>query len=123
MVSGPDGEECDLRNHLEGWMGDNGVYAVCTSMYVQPVPLVVSNATHCESSKWQHTGKGDKEKEDEQTNSVILECGKRDKELMLLPTASFSRPAMVIDNAGHSSDHNKSLIVVKPRSFWPSEFI
>ena len=61
MVSGPDGEECDLRNHLEGWMGDDGVYAVCTSMYVQPVPLVVSNT----SSIWQHTGKGDKEKEDE----------------------------------------------------------
>ena len=123
MVSGPDGEECNLRNHLEGWMGDDGVYAVCTSMYAQPVTLVVSNATHCESSKWQHTGKGDKEKEDERTHSVILECGKRDKELMLLPTASFSRPAMVIDNAGHSSDHNKSLIVVKPRSFWPSEFV
>ena len=95
-------------------MGDDGVYAVCTSMYVQHVPLAVSNATRCESSKWQHTGKGDKEREDEQTHSVILECGKRDKELMLLPTASFSRPAMVIDNAGHSSDHNESLIVVKP---------
>ena len=104
-------------------MGDDGVYAVCTSMYAQPVPLVVSNATHCKSSKWQHTGKGDKEKEDEQTHSVILECGKRDKELMLLPTASFSCPAMVIDNAGCSSDHNESWIVVKPRSFWPSEFV
>ena len=92
-------------------------------MYAQPVPLVVSNATRCESSKWQHTGKGDKEKEDEQTNSVILECGKRDKELMLLPTASFSHPAMFIDNVGRSSDHNESLILVKPRSFWPSEFI
>ena len=46
-------------------MGDDGVYAVCTSMYAQPVPLVVSNATCHESSKWQHTGKGDKEKEDE----------------------------------------------------------
>ena len=31
--------------------------------------------------------------------------------------------AMVINNAGHSSDHNKSLIVVKPWSLWPSEFI
>ena len=77
MVSGPDGKECDLRNHLEGWMGDDGVYAVCTSMYAQPVPLVVSNATCREISKWQCTGKGDKEKEDEQTSSVILECGKR----------------------------------------------
>ena len=56
-------------------------------------------------------------------HSVILECGKRDKELMLLPTASFSHPAMVIDNAGCSSDHNESLIVVKPRSFWQSEFV
>ena len=65
MVSGPDGKECDLQNHLEGWLGDNGVYAVCTSMYAQSVPLVVSNATRHESSKWQHTGKGDKEKEDE----------------------------------------------------------
>ena len=60
-----DGKECDLQNHLEGWMGDDGVYTVCTSMYVQPVPLVVSNATCHESSKWQCTGKGDKEKEDE----------------------------------------------------------
>ena len=42
---------------------------------------------------------------------------------MLIPTASFARPAMVIDNAGHSSNHNESLIVVKPRSLWPSEFI
>ena len=104
-------------------MGDDGVYAVCTSMYAQPVPLVVSNATRRESSKWQHTGKGVKEKEDEQTSSVILECGKRDNELMLLPTAFFAHPAMVINNAGCSSDHNESLIVVKPRSFWPSEFI
>ena len=86
------------------------------------MPLVVSNATCHESFKWQHTGKGDKEKEDEQTSSAILECGKRDKELMLLPTASFAHPAMVIDNAGHSSNHNESLIVVKPRSLWPSEF-
>ena len=46
-------------------MGDDGVYAVCTSMYAQPVPLVVSNATHRESSKWQQTGKGEKEREDE----------------------------------------------------------
>ena len=52
MVSGPDGEECDLRNHLEGWLDDDGVYAVCMSMYTQPVPLVVSNATRHESSKW-----------------------------------------------------------------------
>ena len=93
------------------------------SMYVQPVPLAVSNATCRESSKWQQTGIGDKEKKDEQTSSVILECGKRDKELMLLPTTSFAHPAMVINNAGHSSNHNESLIVVKPRSFWPSEFI
>ena len=65
MVSGPDGKECDLQNHLKGWLGDDCVYAVCMSMYAQPVPLVVSNATRCESSKWQLTGKGDKEKEDE----------------------------------------------------------
>ena len=43
-------------------------------MYAQHVPLVVSNATCHESFKWQHTGKGDKEKEDEQTSSAILEC-------------------------------------------------
>ena len=93
-------------------------------MYAQPVPLVVSNATRCEISKWQQTGKGDKEKEDEQTTSVILECGKRDNKLMLIPTASFPAcPAMVIHNAECSSNHNKSLIVVKPRSLWPSEFI
>ena len=88
---------------MEGWVGDNGVYAVCTSMYVQPVPLVVSNATCHESSKWQHTEKGDKEKEDEQTSSVILECGKRHNKLVLIPTTSFTHPAMVINNAGCSS--------------------
>ena len=76
IVSGPDGEECDLQNHLDGWVGDNGVYAVCTFMCTMPVPLVVSNASCRPFSKWQHTGKGDKEKEDEQTSSVILECGK-----------------------------------------------
>ena len=43
MVSGPDGKECDLRNHFKGWVGDDGVYAVCTSMYAQPVPLVVGS--------------------------------------------------------------------------------
>ena len=123
MVSGPDGKECDLQNHLEGWVGDDGVYAVCTSMYAQPVPLVVSNATPRESSKWQCTGKGDKEKEDERTSSVILESGKRDDELMLIPTTSFTHPAMVIDNAQHNCNHNESLIVVKPMSLWPSEFI
>ena len=120
---GPDGKECDLWNHLDGWVGDEGVYAVWTSMYMKPVPLVVSNTTWCWFSKWQHAGKGDKEKEDEQTSSVILECGKRHNTLMLIPTNSFTHPALVIDNAGCSSNHNKSLIDVKPRSLWLSDFI
>ena len=80
IVSGPDGDDCDLQNHLDGWVGDNGIYAVCTSMSKKPVPLVVSNATQWSSSKLCWTGKGDKEKEVEHTSSVILECGKRHKQ-------------------------------------------
>ena len=42
---------------------------------------------------------------------------------LAIPTNSFTHPTLVINNAGHSSDHNEFLIVVKPRTLWPSEFI
>ena len=45
-----------------------------------------------------------KEKADEQTSSVILECGKRHHKLMLIPTNSFTCPALfyvvVVDMPG-----------------------
>ena len=50
---------------------------VCTSMYVQPVPLVVSNATHMRAPNSSIQEKVTKREEDEQTSSVIFECGKK----------------------------------------------
>ena len=109
--------QVDIRAFLAGWTGP-GTYAVVTSMEKVPSRLFVSHAL---KGRRKLKKKATKE-EVERCTSVLLWTGSLHTELLLIPTDSFTKPAMVVENFGRNSDHSESLIVVRPRSEWAALF-
>ena len=83
-----------------------------------PSPLFVSHAL----TGIRKVRKKVRKEEVERCTSVLLWTGCLHTELLLIPTDSFTKPAMVVENFGRNSDHSESLIVVRPRSEWAALF-